>query len=77
MYFLKYGVTWYEKYFGFEPESKYKKVYNDAKKSRIDLLDIGFVSTQPCDFFDFETLTEIFKYMRISGFSEIVWTKKL
>lgn len=75
MYFLKHGMTWYERYFGFQPIEGVQDEYVLAKKNRIELLDVEYVSAQPCDFFDDKTMREIFRYIGLEGFSDIVWVK--
>jgi hypothetical protein len=77
MYFLKYGVTWYEKYFGFYPAARFQKSYEIAKKKRVELLDIDYISRQPCDFFDYETIEYAFQRMELVSFYNYEWVKKL
>lgn len=77
MYFLKYGMTWYEKYFGFKPATKFKKRYEEMKQRRIDILNIEFLSKQSCDFFDIDTIRDIFEHIRFVDFFLIEWIKQL
>lgn len=34
MFFLKYGMTWYEKHFGFQPFGKYAGLFEKAREER-------------------------------------------
>lgn len=77
MYFLKYGVTWYEKYFGFKPEEKYASKYELMKKRREEMLDVETIQSQPCEFFTNETTDEIFEYIGFVFFFSMNWVKKL
>ena len=73
MYFLKFGVTWYEKYFGFKPTEEYAKEYEEAKalQKQLNLQD------KPCDYFTNKVIDKIFNDMGISFFYKIGWFKKL
>jgi len=75
MYFLKYGVTWYEKYFGFYPAERFQESYETAKKKRIDLLDTYYISKQPCDYFDYKTTQQAFQIMGLVDFYRYEWVK--
>lgn len=77
MYFLKHGVTWYERYFGFKPEEKYSSKYQLMKKRREEMLDIDVLQSQPCEFFTNETIDEIFEYIGFVFFFTMNWVKKL
>lgn len=77
MYFLKYGMTWYEKYFGFQPASRFQESYSHAKKKRAEVLDIEYVSAQPCEYFDDKTIREAFRVMELVDFYNYEWVKKL
>ena len=77
MYFLKYGKTWYEKYFDFHPSQRFQRMYEEAKQTRDELLDTAALSQQPCEFFDFETTTEIFRHIGFVNFHSIEWEKDL
>jgi hypothetical protein len=77
MYFLKYGKTWYETHFGFRPSAKFAAEYEDAKRQRVELLDTDFLSTQKCEFFDRETVRDIFRYIGFVNFYSIPWVKDL
>lgn len=77
MYFLKYGCTWYEKHFGFQPTSKFAKLYNQAKQKREKMLDTEFLSKQPCEFYTFDTVIEIFQHIGFVNFHSIAWVREL
>ena len=77
MSFLKYGMTWYEKYFGFQPAPRFQKMYIEAKNRREQMLQTELLSTQPCDFYDFETINDIFAYIGFVNFHSIEWTRDL
>lgn len=76
MYFLRNGVTWYEKYFGFEPDEKYVKMYENAKKKRLDLLDVKFLNLQKCEYFKDDIISELFQKIGLQ-FQFISWVKHL
>jgi len=73
MYFLKFGVTWYEKYFGFKPTQEYAKKYEEAKirQKALGLLD------KPCDYFTNEVIDDLFNKLGMAYFYKIAWSKKL
>lgn len=73
MYFLKFGVTWYEKYFGFKPTEEYAKEYEMAKilQKQLNLQD------KPCDYFTNKVVDAIFNEIGMSFFYKIAWFKKL
>lgn len=66
MYFFKHGQTWYEKYFGFRPEPKYRERYEKAK-STLSL------STKPCDYFTDDVLDELVTKAGLVFFDRMVW----
>jgi hypothetical protein len=73
MYFLKYGVTWYEKYFGFKPTQEYAEKYEMAKirQKALNLQD------KPCDYFTNTTIDDLFDELKMSFFYKIAWFKNL
>jgi hypothetical protein len=77
MYFLKFGQTWYEKYFGFEPVVKNSKEYKEAKQKRLNLPYLHQLEQAPCDAFTYENTKEILKYLGIGTFHNYEWVKKL
>ena len=75
MYFLKYGMTWYEKYFGFKPAERFRKAYETAKDMRIQHLDIEKLKQQPCGYFTDETIQDLFAHIRFTSFYRFEWVK--
>jgi hypothetical protein len=75
MYFLKYGMTWYEKYFGFYPIGDRVSDYEDAKKKRLTM-DIAFLQKQSCEYFA-EHQKELAKQVGLDGLPYIAWEKNL
>jgi hypothetical protein len=72
MYFFKYGYTWYEYYFGFQP-TQYIEEYKHAKMIQKTL----GLHDKPCDYFTDTVLNDL---KCISGFTfltDIAWRKKL
>lgn len=69
MYFFKTGRTWYEKYFGFHPEPRYAKRYEQAKQIQSTL----GLSEKPCDYFTDDVLDDIVTKVGIVFFDRIVW----
>lgn len=76
--FIKYGKTWYEKTFGFQPKEKYQAKYEEAKKRRLEMMDIVVVRSLPCSYFvnETENIDTIMEKL-YKKFHEIVWEKKL
>lgn len=77
MYFLKYGVTWYEKYFGFKPASRFTKSYESAKRLRKERFDTDMLSKQPCTFFTDEVVNDFFQQIGLVDFYKYEWIKEL
>lgn len=50
MHFIKYGMTWYEKYFGFRPIGNEVSTYEEAKQRR-GRMNISFLQEQSCEYF--------------------------
>jgi hypothetical protein len=73
MYFLKYGMTWYEKYFGFQPAQRFQDNYHRAKKARIEELNIPLIQKQPCDFFITPHIEDLFHHIGLRGFYNYEW----
>ena len=73
MYFFKYGQTWYEKYFGFQPEAKYAERYNRAKEIQKTL----GLETKPCTYFTNDVLDDLLAETKLVFLSNIVWEKDL
>lgn len=77
MYFLKNGVTWYEKYFGFKPDERYAADYDTVKKRRLELLDIKFLSSQKCEYFTPKVIKDLFTRIGFTFFYAMSWVKQL
>jgi hypothetical protein len=73
MYFFKYGQTWYEKYFGFKPDSAHADRYARAKTIQKTL----GLSETPCDSFTDEVLDDLVLQTKLVFFPRIVWEKQL
>jgi hypothetical protein len=73
MYFLKFGQTWYEKYFGFKPLERYSKLYESAKivQKQLNLQD------KPCDYFTDFVVNDLLSKINLGIFYKIGWSKKL
>ena len=73
MYFLKFGVTWYEKYFGFKPVERFAKTYESAKilQKQLNLQD------KPCDYFTDSVINHLLSKVELAIFYKIAWSKKL
>lgn len=65
MYFLKHGVTWYEKTFGFVPAPRCVKWVEKARESRLRILNIPALQTAPCDIFTDDWVNMMFS--RLDG----------
>jgi hypothetical protein len=76
MYFLKYGQTWYEKYFGFHPTLKYIAEYEKLKQRRLEL-DTDFLGKQPCEYFTDDVLQEALLKIGYNFLRNIVWEREL
>jgi hypothetical protein len=76
MYFLKYGHTWYEKYFGFRPRPDYAEEYEELKEAR-KLLDIELVQQQPCESFTRSLLRQLPIKINLDFLQVMVWEKTL
>jgi hypothetical protein len=73
MYFLKFGQTWYEKYFGFKPTEKYLEKYEKSK----DKLKAGGLYDKPCDYFTDDIVDKLVVKHEVAFFPYIIWSKKL
>ena len=76
MYFLKYGMTWYEKYFGFKPAERHRVFYEEAKKLRKEHLDIAKLKDLPCSYFTDEFVHRQFARICFTHFQLIEWIKQ-
>lgn len=74
MYFLKYGMTWYEKYFGFKPAERHGEDYETAKLMRKKLLDIKTLKELQCSQFTDKFVSDMFKQIGFTNFYIIEWT---
>lgn len=76
-YFIKYGMTWYEKNFGFKIAPKFEKEYEDAKQSRATNPSLSFLQSQPCDYYTPVQVAKIKEDYGINFFSKVYWVKRL
>jgi len=67
MSFFKTGQTWYEKHFGFRPETKYHERYERMKK-----IHLG-VSEKPCSYFTEEVMDELVAKTGFVFFYRMSW----
>lgn len=75
MHFIKYGMTWYEKYFGFKVVGKNALEYQHAKEIR-KTMNLPFLTMQSCEYFiDHET--ELLNALGIKHISVFEWEKNL
>ncbi len=77
MYFLKFGQTWYEKYFGFKPSGKDAENYEAAKEKRLQIPNLQQLEAAPCDAFEYEPATDILRNIGLKRFHIFEWVKKL
>lgn len=77
MYFLKYGMTWYEKYFGFKPAERHRESYEKAKQMRRKYLDVAKLKDLPCSDFTDTFISKMFAQIGFTNFYIIEWTKPL
>jgi hypothetical protein len=77
MYFLKYGMTWYEKYFGFQPAERFRKSYDNAKEMRLKYLDTETLGQLECNSFTDENIQECLAHIRFTNFYKFEWVKSL
>ena len=75
MYFLKYGQTWYEKYFGFHPRDHLDD-YVELKHRRLEL-DTEFLAKQPCEYFTDDVLQALLSKIGYKFLQSVVWEKEL
>lgn len=76
MYFLKYGMTWYEKYFSFKPDERHRDSYENAKKMRKKHLDIEMLKDLPCSHFTDKFIQDNFAKIGFTNFYIIQWILK-
>jgi hypothetical protein len=74
-YFIRYGMTWYEKYFGFKPTSEYREEYELAKVLRHEL-PLDELKSKSCEYFDRKTMNALMRKVELD-FGDIVWEKTL
>lgn len=74
-YFIRYGMTWYEKHFGFKPTQEYREEYELAKVLRHEL-PLDELKSKPCEYFDRKTTNALMRKLELD-FGEIVWEKTL
>ena len=77
MYFLKYGMTWYEKYFGFKPAERHRESYEKAKEMRKKHLNTEKLKELPCSYFTDEFVGKMFAHIGFTNFYIIEWIKPL
>lgn len=71
-YFFKYGETWYEKYFGFQP-IKYKNEYQQAKEIQKTLN----LQDKPCDYFTDDVVRDLVLKTGFTFLTDISWVKSI
>jgi hypothetical protein len=77
MYFLKYGMTWYEKYFGFKPAERHRESYEKTKEMRKNYLDTEKLKDLPCSRFTDAFISDKFAHIEFTNFYIIEWIKPL
>ena len=70
MYFFRTGQTWYEKYFGFQPEPKYAARYATVQ-ANLNPMD------KPCDYFTDDVIYELLADKKMVFLPNVVWEKSL
>jgi hypothetical protein len=73
--FIRTGMTWYEKHFGFKPLPEFQEEYDVAKQLRKSL-PLTELRGKPCSYFDRKTTARILRELDLD-FGEIVWEKSL
>lgn len=71
-YFFRNGVTWYEKYFGFQP-IRNKDTYAKAKEIQKTL----GTADKECDYFTDDVLDDLMEKVKFSKFNDYGWEKTL
>jgi hypothetical protein len=71
MYFFKYGQTWYEKYFGFQPIN-HKERYMKAKEIQKTL----GLQDKPCDYFTPDVIHDLILMTGFTFLTDIAWELK-
>jgi len=78
MYFLKHGMTWYEKYFGFVPSPRHVEDVRIIKESRLQTLDIPALESKPCEEFTDDFIADQLGLLaRGTRFQLVEWVKYL
>lgn len=77
MYFLKHGMSWYEKYFGFQPAERFRTSYEKAKLMRTTHLDTKILKEQSCDFFTDDVIADLFHRIQLKNFYRYEWVLRL
>jgi hypothetical protein len=72
MHFFKYGQTWYEKYFGFQPTTN-KEKYTKAKEVQKTL----GLQDKPCDYFTDDVIRDLILKTGFTFLTDIAWSKTL
>jgi hypothetical protein len=73
--FIRTGMTWYEKHFGFKPLPEFQEDYAVAKQLRTRL-PLPELRAKPCSYFDRKTTARLLRELELD-FGEIVWEKSL
>lgn len=73
--FIRTGMTWYEKHFGFKPLPEFQEEYDVAKHLRKQL-PLDDLRAKPCSYFDRKTTGRILRELDLD-FGDIVWEKSL
>lgn len=77
-HFFKYGETWYEKYFGFNPSTDFVEKYEKLKQHRLQLLDISFLEAQPLEYFTYDVMASLMRKIDVwMFFDSMSWVKQL
>lgn len=74
MYFFKFGQTWYEKYFGFQPKEPYTQRYQHAKELQRTLTELH---DKPCDYFTDDVLDELLAKHKLVFLQSMSWVRVL
>lgn len=78
MYFLKHGMTWYEKTFGFVPSPRHAEDVRIIKESRLRTLDIPALESKPCEEFTDDFIADQLGLLaRGTRFHLVEWVKYL
>lgn len=71
-YFFRNGVTWYEKYFGFQP-IRNKELYQKAK----EIWKTLGTADKPCDYFTEDILDDLMEKVKFNKINDYGWERIL